>query len=124
MLAKEEFIEYMKKIKNAYDCENAILEASRPWVMNGVLFEYTAVGTAYLAESMITLLNMTLGLPKEDETISYYCWEMEFGETWTDHTWEDTSFPEDHKYRKPVIKTFEDLYDYCVAMVEQVKKEN
>ena len=41
MLNKEEFVKYVNQIMEANQCELDILEASRPWVSKGILFEYT-----------------------------------------------------------------------------------
>lgn len=123
MLSKEEFVKYINRMKDANQCELDILEASRPWVKKGVLFEYVSVGTGYLAESMIDLMTKLMDLPDNEDIISYWCWELEFGEKWTERCIEDRKLPECHKYRNPVLKTVDELYDYCVFLSEEYSKE-
>lgn len=123
MLSKEEFSKYINKIKEANQCELDMLNASTPWVKKGVLFEYVSVGTGYLAECVIDLMTKCMDLPSNEDIISYWCWELEFGEDWRAGCIEDNSLPEGHKYRNPVLKTADELYDYCIFLSEAYKEE-
>ena len=122
-MTKEKFKKYITNIKRGYDCENEIYEVSKKWCYSGVLFDTTSFGSTFLATDVLELIGVAFGFPKNEDILSWWCWDKDFGETFNEGDIEDYDLPEDHKYRKPILKTIEELYDYCVFLAEQYKKE-
>lgn len=121
MISKEEFTKIINEVEEAYSCENDFLDVCRQYVEKGVLYEYMSPGTAFLAGTVLDLLAKLMGFPADEDIISYWCWEGDFGKDVAGKI-EDTRWPENHIYRKPNLDTVDKLYDYCVFLAEEYNK--
>lgn len=117
-LTFEEFVKALDEIKKAREVYDKFYKLSREY--NDVLGDYDPpMPTGYfLAEELI---GKALGLG-EDDIVSWWIGESEWGEKFVEGSIEDDSLPEDHKYHKPVLKTYEDLYEYCLFLGEEYYK--
>lgn len=116
MISKELFCEKINRIKEAEQCERDIFDAAQPYVRKGTLFDYVTVGTGFLAQDVLDLLSVLMGLG-EDDILSYWCWECDFGKE--PRTIRDPAYREDEF----VITTVDELYDYCCHISRQNSEE-
>ena len=110
MITFEEFDQIMSNIKLAWDFEMEMMDISKKYVDKGVLFDYISTSSTFLAVDVIFLLNTNFNLPEDEDIISYYCWECDFGKE--KRTIIDTDYKKDPFY----LTNNQELYDYLVYL--------
>lgn len=104
-LTKEEFTNYLNRVKNAFDldCEISKLSFSKNIELSTNLSE--------LSTPVIELLQKIMNDKNED--ISYFAWELDFGAKY-----EDGDFVDEND--EPIdISTPEKLYDYLISVYDE-----
>ena len=112
-LTKEQFVEYVGRIKATYEKDNMLSEAIETACEDNcrVIGLYTSE-----CSTMVELLSLAMGLDigtRDGNTLEYFIWELNFGEDYKTGCYtEQDGTPID-------ISTVEKLYDYIVSEVEQ-----
>ncbi len=103
MINKDLFCEVMEDIKKADDYQNWLNAQLQRNGVEGYLFQPTCI------DSAIKLLHFCFGNSDIDDTISYFCFELNYGRKWKEGmlTGEDG--------RDIVLATSSDLYNYLIS---------
>ena len=107
MISKEDFVKSISAIQKAFECENEL---------NDVFKKYGVGSEIYLsgmcADAIVNLLHIIFGAADEEEWISYFCFDLNFGKDFQKGTivCVDGS--------KPDMFTAEDLYDFLIEELE------
>ena len=111
---KEKFKEYLNYIIRKNEAEtkiDSIISTYNDVYQDGIWPIDTGTGM------MVEMLETMLDLPIDDSlrsTLSWWLYDMDFGEKFETGKLEIVSLPLNHEYRKPDLSTVDKLYDFLV----------
>lgn len=107
-ISKEMFVSAIKDIQNSKDFFRGLNNYFSSKDCDGYLYPPTCVDT------VITLLHTLFGEMDQDELISYFVWELDFGRAYEDG---DVLDDDGNNIR---LSNAEDLYDFLISSLEEV----
>jgi hypothetical protein len=110
ILSKEEFISVINSVRQVFDYQNGLNDYFRANDVDGYLFQPDCTC------DVITLLHFIFGDLDDDEWISYFCFELDFGRKWKEDMILDKS---GNSIR---LSTPEELYDFLIQVPNSFSK--
>lgn len=107
-MTKELFIESINNLKNVYRASeelNTVLENNRE-----VFGDTYIIGSGILESNIVELLNKLLNIPEDDDILSWWLYERDFGEDFEIGDLEVRN--EFGDIKAPDLSTVKKLYDY------------
>ena len=106
MLTKEEFCSHIEDIKKYVDFDDKVYDSSRKiGIMDGI-----ELRTSALCNNVIDLLCKIMD--DENDDISFFCWELDFGRKWEEGCMVDE---DDNDID---LSSSENLYDYLISVMK------
>lgn len=106
IISKEDFIDAINDVMEVNDYQTGLNKYFREHDVDGYIFQPDCICT------VIRLLHMAFGTLDDDEWISYFCFEMDFGRKWKPGT---IAGRDGTDLR---LSSAEELYDYLVSLRE------
>lgn len=102
IISKEKFVEVIERVKEVWDYHSNLNTFFANNNAEGYLFQPDCMAT------VIDLLHLMFGAADEDEWISYFCFELDFGREWV------PGMIKDAQNKEIKLQTAEDLYDFLI----------